>query len=64
MEHITAYQVLLSVCSMVVLSYIFTQIHRFTRLPSVLLLLATGMGLRWLATHYGLPFQVPPSAVE
>lgn len=64
MVNISAYQVLLWVCVLVILSYLYTVINRLTRIPSVLLLLLTGMGLRWLQTQFGLPFSIPPALVE
>ncbi|MBN8678265.1 MAG: cation:proton antiporter [Chitinophagales bacterium] len=64
MQEITAYQALLSACSLIVLSYLFSVLNRVTRLPSVLLLLGTGMLLRWLTQSFGLPFHIPKGVVE
>lgn len=64
MQEFTAYQALLSACSLIVLSYLFSVLNRLTRLPSVLLLLGTGMLLRWLSQQFGLPFHIPPGVVE
>ncbi|MBL7808825.1 MAG: cation:proton antiporter [Saprospiraceae bacterium] len=64
MQEITAYQALLSACSLIVLSYLFSVLNRITRLPSVLLLLGTGMLLRWLSQSFGLPFYIPKGVVE
>ncbi|MBL7828228.1 MAG: cation:proton antiporter [Saprospiraceae bacterium] len=64
MENITTYQVLLAVCSLIVISYFFTVINRLTRIPSVLLLLGAGIFLRWLAPKFGIGFQISPGVVE
>jgi len=64
MENISAYTVLLSVCGLVILSYLFSLVHRLTRIPSVLLLLGTGILLRYLSESIGFPFHIPPAIVE
>lgn len=45
-------EVLIVICSLVVLSYIFSIVTRFIRVPSVLLLLFAGIGFRALADAY------------
>lgn len=64
MENLSAYTVLLSVCGLVILSYLFSLVHRLTRIPSVLLLLGTGILLRYLSESMGFPFHIPPAVVE
>lgn len=64
MENLSAYTVLLSVCGLVILSYLFSLVHRLTRIPSVLLLLGTGILLRYLSESMGFPFDIPPALVE
>lgn len=64
MEKISAITVLFSVCGLVILSYLFSVLNRATRIPSVLLLLGTGILLRYLTDTAGLPFDIPPAVVE
>lgn len=64
MENISAYPVLLSVCGLIILSYLFSLLNRVTRIPSVLMLLGTGMLLRYLSDYLGFPFHIPPAMVE
>lgn len=55
---------LIGVCSLVVLSYIFSILSRYIRVPSVLLLLFAGIGFRWIADQYGLDLVFPEKVVE
>ena len=64
MQHISAYTILFAVCGLVILSYLFSVLNRATRIPSVLLLLGTGMLLRYLLDLGGVSFDVPPMLVE
>ena len=64
MDNISAYTAIFSVCGLIILSYIFSVIHRITRIPSVLLLLGTGLLLRYLSDSMGLPFNIPSGMVE
>lgn len=64
MEHVSAYVILFSVCGLIILSYLFSVLNRLTRIPSVLLLLGTGILLRYLSEMAGLPFYIPPIIVE
>jgi hypothetical protein len=64
MEHLNAYTVLFSVCGLVILSYLFSILNRATRIPSVLMLLGTGILLRYLSDSLGFPFHIPPPVVE
>jgi Kef-type K+ transport system membrane component KefB len=45
-------EILIVACCLVVLSYIFSIVSRFIRVPSVLLLLFAGIGFRALADAY------------
>lgn len=60
----TTYTVLLSVCGLVVVSYLFSLVHRALRIPSVLLLLFTGILLGYLSRVMSLPFFIPMSLIE
>lgn len=64
MEQIDAYTVILLVCGLVVLSYLFSVINRTTRIPSVLLLLGAGMAFRFVADTWGVPIHFPKTLVE
>ncbi len=44
--------IILFLCVLVMLSYVFTLLSKYTQMPSVILLLATGVGLRWLSDQY------------
>lgn len=64
METISAFSVLFAVCGLVILSYIFSVVNRATRIPSVLLLLGTGILLRYLSGILGFYFTIPPYVTE
>ncbi len=64
MNQFSAYEILLVACSVVIVSYLFSVIHRLTRIPSVLLLLGVGIGLRYLADVSGVQLRIPPATVE
>jgi Kef-type K+ transport system membrane component KefB len=55
---------LIIICSLVVVSYIFSLISKYIRVPSVLLLLFAGIGLRYVADKSGLSVEFPTSIVE
>lgn len=48
------YAILILLSILVILSYIFDLVSRWSHVPSVLMLLAVGMGLRYLVTSLGL----------
>ena len=64
MENLSSYSVLFFFCGLVILSYLFSVINRATRIPSVLLLLGTGMLLRYVTGLTGNSFEIPPALVE
>ncbi|WP_423149169.1 sodium:proton antiporter [Rubrolithibacter danxiaensis] len=51
----TTYQILMLLSGLVIFSYLFDLIASKTKLPSVLLLLFSGIGLRELVTYFALP---------
>lgn len=55
---------LIILCSMVVLSYFFSIISQYIRVPSVLLLLFAGIGLRLLADANNIVVRLPANLVE
>jgi len=64
MENLTALHILFSVCGLIILSYLFSVLNRATRIPSVLLLLATGILLRYLLSSTGNSFIIPQAVTE
>lgn len=64
MENFSTYQLLFAVCGLVILSYLFSVLNRLTRVPSVLLLLGTGILLRYLTDITGNSFNIPSTLVE
>ncbi len=55
---------LIVLCSLVVLSYLFSIIGQSLRVPSVLLLLFAGIGFRYIANFYELEIVIPQKLVE
>jgi Sodium/hydrogen exchanger family len=55
---------LIVACCVIIISYVYSILGRFIRVPSVLLLLFTGIGLRAIADTYEFNFQFPSLAVE
>ena len=64
MENLSAYTILFIFCGLIILSYLFSVLHRATRIPSVLLLLGTGILLRYISDTAGFQFVVPPALIE
>lgn len=64
MEILSAYNILFSVCGLVILSYLFSVLNRITRIPSVLLLLGTGIFIRYLLNSWGYEFYIPQAVTE
>jgi Kef-type K+ transport system membrane component KefB len=52
-----SYVIVIILSSIVILSYFFTLISKKTNIPSVLLLIATGIGIKYLANRYGFADQ-------
>jgi Kef-type K+ transport system membrane component KefB len=57
-------QVLIILCGVVVVSYLFSILSRKLRMPSVLLLLFMGIGARYVADQYQYSFELPRVVVE
>ncbi|MBL7774684.1 MAG: cation:proton antiporter [Saprospiraceae bacterium] len=64
MQSLSAYTLLFIFCGLIILSYLFSVLNRATRIPSVLLLLGTGILLRYLADLTGFVFEPPPNLIE
>ena len=64
MQSLSAFTLLFIICGLVVLSYLFTILNRYTRIPSVLMLLGTGIALRYVADAMGYSFVVPDNIIE
>lgn len=60
----SSYSILIGLSLAVILSYFFNLASRATRVPSVLLLLLTGIGLRQWAGYQGIDFRVPKTLLE
>lgn len=55
---------LIIICSLVVLSYLFQIVSRYIRVPSVLLLLFAGVGFRFISDSYGWGLAFPEKLIE
>ena len=64
MNDLSSDQYLIIICGLVVVSYIFSIISRYIKIPSVLLLLFAGIGLRYIADSSGLAIAFPTKLVE
>ena len=64
MNDLSSDQYLIIICSLVVVSYIFSIISRYIKIPSVLLLLFAGIGLRYIADSSGFSIAFPEKLVE
>jgi len=51
--HITPHIVIILLSAVVIISYIFNLVSRLTKIPSVLLLITTGVGIKYLSRYYG-----------
>jgi Kef-type K+ transport system membrane component KefB len=54
---VNSYVIVIILSSIVILSYFFTLISKKTNIPSVLLLIATGIGIKYIANRYGFADQ-------
>ncbi|MBY0347710.1 MAG: sodium:proton exchanger [Hydrotalea flava] len=64
MDNISAEKLLLALSIMVVVSYLFLIVSKFIKVPSVLLLMAVGIGLRYISETYQLNISVPAKLTE
>ena len=48
------YLTIAGICVIIIFSYIFLLIAKYTKIPSVLLLITTGVGLRYLSAVFGI----------
>ncbi|HEU4574083.1 MAG TPA: cation:proton antiporter [Chitinophagaceae bacterium] len=55
---------LIGLCCLVVLSYLFSIISKYIRIPSVLLLLFAGIGFRFVSDKYQLQIGIPETLIE
>ncbi|MDX1913545.1 MAG: hypothetical protein SFV22_18770 [Saprospiraceae bacterium] len=54
-----AYSYLIGVAFLILLSYFFEFVSKKIRLPSVVLLVLTGIGMRAVADHFSLALPLP-----
>src|SRR6187551_3065402 len=64
MSGVSTELLLIILCGLVVLSYFFSIASRYIRVPSVLLLLFAGLGLRQIAEAYQVNLLLPSTLVE
>jgi len=64
MHYVSTELLLIILCCLVVLSYIFSIISRKIRVPSVLLLLFAGIGLRFVALANNIVIPLPSQIIE
>lgn len=64
MGNLSVETILIVICSLVVLSYLFSIISRYIRVPSVLLLLFAGVGFRLFADSNKWEVAIPPGLIE
>lgn len=64
MGNISTEMLLMIVCSIVILSYIFSILSKHSKIPSVLLLLATGIIARYISDAEGWGLTLPEKLVE
>lgn len=64
MDKLHSEEILIGLCSLIILSYVFSILSRYIRVPSVLLLLFAGIGFRVLADNYQIKIDVPGPLVE
>lgn len=61
---VNSYNILIALCALVVVSYLFNIISAKIRIPSVVLLLSTGIGLNSLSKELGYQFIAPNLLLE
>lgn len=64
MDKLNAEELLIVICSLIILSYVFSIVSRYIRIPSVLLLLFAGIGFRVLVDKYAFPVSFSDQLVE
>ncbi len=61
---LSVYTIIMILCGLVILSYVFSLISEKTRIPTVLFLLFLGIGIREVLMHYGVYVPLPDQAIE
>lgn len=64
MNPLNAEEILIGLCGLVIISYIFSIVSGYIRVPSVLLLLFAGVGFRLISDNNGWEVHVPPRLIE
>ena len=49
------YVIIIFASLLIVFSYLFTQISKYTKIPSVIFLIGTGVGLQFVVKYFGIP---------
>jgi len=64
MEPISSYIYILAACLLIILSYLFNLFSQKTGIPSVLLLIVSGVGVREILIYYDSSMLIPANTVE
>ena len=64
MNAINSYIIIIAACLLVIISYLFNLLSKKTSIPSVLMLLISGIGVRELLKYTGNSFVIPSNIVE
>lgn len=64
MKDVNAYILIIGVCLLIILSYLFNLLSRKSGIPSVLLLLLSGIISREIMIFNNIPFEISPRLVE
>ena len=64
MEAVSSYVYIIAACLLIIFSYLYNLFSQKTGIPSVLLLILTGIGIRELLVYYDAWVVIPNSAVE
>ncbi len=64
MDFLNSNLVIIILCGIIILSYFFSLLSLKTKIPSVLLLLMTGILFKQIVTNLGFEFELPKSVIE
>lgn len=64
MPDVSSYIYIISACALVILSYLYNLLSKVTGIPSVLMLLATGICIREVLIHFNASVKLPSTTVE
>jgi NhaP-type Na+/H+ or K+/H+ antiporter len=64
MEYLNSTAIIFILCGIVILSYFFSLLSLKTRVPSVILLLATGIIIKEVLLQFGIQYELPKAIIE